>query len=518
MKFKSNSSPSALRIFLALWLSATFALPVACSHQKNPPNTNAAGTEASADEALIEGIPSEEVGSEPVEELPTEVPETEAQVTGKYRWRVPKSDLPIALNKHVYSWMNYFTGRGRPYYEKWLERKPFIEAMMVRVLEEYNLPKDLVYLSMIESGFNPRAYSRAKASGPWQFIKGTGKLYGLQVNHWVDERRDPEKATDAAARHLRDLYQQFGDWYLVAAAYNAGPRKVEGAIRRKGSRDFWQLIEGRHRYLRAETRNYVPKLLAALIIGKQPEAFGFEKPPAVAPETVYDLVAVHDASDLRVIAQCASTDVETIKLLNPEILYWFTPPSDGDTDYLLRIPAGTKDLFQKEFAAIPPESRVTFREHVLKRGETLSSVARQYRTTQSAIMQLNRISNAKRMKNGQVLFIPIRAGETYTEETVARAEVESREEGHRRHRGHSRRSSHTSVASAEPKLRERSIAGKQPPNTKAIRHVIKDGDTLWALSMKYNVSIRSIKKWNAIRRASQLRPGDVVTIYVPSVS
>jgi membrane-bound lytic murein transglycosylase D len=223
-------------------------------------------------------------------------------------------DIPIVINGQVERFIEYFQTTHRKPFALWLQRSGRYIPMMKEVLKQHGLPEDLVYLALIESGFNPKAYSRRRASGPWQFITRTGKKYGLEVDWWIDERRDPEKSTIAAARHLKDLYDQFSCWYLAAAGYNAGAAKISRAIQRYQTEDFWELTK--HKYLKRETRHYVPKMIAAALIAKEPEKYGFTD--IVYDEPIrYEKVTVPDATDLKVIARLCEVDYETIKALNP---------------------------------------------------------------------------------------------------------------------------------------------------------------------------------------------------------
>jgi membrane-bound lytic murein transglycosylase D len=225
-------------------------------------------------------------------------------------------EIPLEMNEHVERWIEFFTtGKGRTRFRIYLERSGAYEDMIRQRLREAEMPEDLLYLAMIESGMNPNAYSRAHAVGLWQFIKGTGRRYDLEIGYWLDERRDPFKATDAAVAHLGDLYEQFGSWYLAAAAYNAGSGKVTRGIKKTGSSDFWDLADAR--VLRSETRNYVPKLIAATTIAKNPEKYGFADVERAQPME-FDVVGVPDATSFDVLADAAGTSEDEIRRLNPQ--------------------------------------------------------------------------------------------------------------------------------------------------------------------------------------------------------
>ena len=238
--------------------------------------------------------------------------------------------------------------------------------------------------------------------GPWQFVRYTGKKYGLKINDWVDERRDPIKSTYAAARYLRDLYSLFGCWYLAAAGYNAGEGKISRAIRKSRVRDFWELV--RFPYIKKETKNYVPKFMAAILISDEPEDYGFME-IRYLPQLDYDLVTVNTAVDLRKVADFLKLPLEDIMALNPELLYPFTPPNFPN--YELKVPVGTGPSVKEFLASLPKESRVTFIQHRIRTRETLSGIARKYHVKLSAIMALNSLASARRLKPGQVLLIPL---------------------------------------------------------------------------------------------------------------
>jgi membrane-bound lytic murein transglycosylase D len=350
----------------------------------------AAVDELTTDAALIE--PAEL----PAEDLPT-APDELAVSEATF-------DIPVEVNARVLAIVEMFQTQKRDWFQEALDRGALYIPLFHRVLEEEGLPKDLVYLSMVESAFKPRAVSRAGARGLWQFIGGTGKLYGLRQDYWVDDRFDPEKATRAAARHLKDLYDEFGDWYLAMAAYNAGPRRIERAIQRTGNRDFWTLAQ--KRYLPRETRSYVPLILAAAIIGKNPGAYGFT-PPA-APALEYDVVELDSPIDLETAAKSAGTTVDEMRLLNPELRHWVTP-LDRER-YALKIPKGTRPGFEVALAAIPEGERVRFGAHVVERGDTLSKIARRYGTTIEALASANNMRSRTMIHPGQVLTVPVPPG------------------------------------------------------------------------------------------------------------
>ena len=313
-------------------------------------------------------------------------------------------DLPIVLNSRVRSIIEMFQDRRHDWFQEALDRSGRYVPFFQEVFREAGLPEDLIYLAMVESAFKPRAVSRAGARGIWQFIRGTGRLYGLEQDFWVDDRFDPEKATLAAARHLKDLYEDFDDWYLAMAAYNSGPRRVERAIRRAGSRDFWTLAA--KRYLPRETRSYVPLILAAVVIAKNPEAYGFT--PSTAVPLEHDVVRLDYPVDLETAAKAACASVDDLKLLNPELRRWVTPMDRSD--YSLRVPKGSSSAFSEAIAAIPEDERVQFGTHVVRRGDSLSQIARRYGASLQALLAANRLTTRSVIHPGQVLTVPVPPG------------------------------------------------------------------------------------------------------------
>jgi membrane-bound lytic murein transglycosylase D len=397
---------------------------------------------------------------------------------------IPSWDIPITINDAVERWLEYFQTRGRENFAIYLSRAGRYEPMMRSMFRDAGLPEDLVYISLIESGFSPRAYSRARAVGLWQFISSTGRLYDLQISYWIDQRRDPILATKAAAAHLKDLYEEFGSWYLAAAAYNGGPTRVRRGIRRTGSDDFWTLSA--RRYLRRETRNYVPKLIAAALIAKQPEHFGFHDIEQAEP-MAYEIVQVPDATSLDVIADAAGVSVQEIMELNPQILRGVTPPGQA---YSLRVPPATSHRFALAYAAVPPDERVTWVQHVVRRGDTLGKLARDYGVSVSSIRAANNNVDPRRLRVGQRLVIP-RAGRI------------------------------PQYASATPTVR-RSTSNTQPtrvepqtPDGPFITYTVQGGDSLWIIAKRYDVTARDLMRWNGLT-SSRIYPGDEVKIYVGS--
>jgi membrane-bound lytic murein transglycosylase D len=311
-------------------------------------------------------------------------------------------DIPIVINGKVEHYIQYFQTTIRDKFLTWLSRSEKYIPFMKNLLKEHGLPEDLVYMSLIESGFNPYAYSRAKAVGLWQFISMTGKRYGLRVNWWVDERRDPEKSTIAAAKYLKDLYDLFACWYLAAAGYNAGEYKIIKAIKRYQTEDFWKLTN--QRYLKRETKDYVPQMIAAALIAKDPEKYGFIDVAYQEPLR-YEKVKVPELTDLCLIAKACETSLEEIKDLNPELRRGVTPPNE--TQYEIKIPFGKKDFFLKNFEALQPLEKFQFKTHLVKKGEALKGIANHYRVDLEPLLEINHLSKTSSISKGMTLLIPI---------------------------------------------------------------------------------------------------------------
>jgi len=326
---------------------------------------------------------------------------------------VISSDFIVPVEKNI----KMYSGALRKHFSRYLTRSGKYMDMMKGIFRENGLPEDLVFLAMVESGFNPLAYSWARASGPWQFIKGTGKKYGLNVTPWVDERRDPIKSTRAAASYLKDLYDMFGSWALALASYNAGEGNVSRAVLRNGTLDFWELRNSGS--LANETKEYVPKFLAAKIIATNPKAYGFGDVEYDQPMQ-FDEVEVKASTRLEVVAKCCGATAQDIKDLNPELMRWCTPPNNQS--YTLRIPKGSKEAFLASYGQLPetersasdlsdeagdgekrPAARRSY--HTVKKGETLSGIARKYGMKASSLAKINGIGKGKGLREGQKLAL-----------------------------------------------------------------------------------------------------------------
>jgi membrane-bound lytic murein transglycosylase D len=390
-----------------------------------------------------------------------------------------KYDIPMAYNEAVAEYLDFFQGPGRRWFARWLERERRWAPVFRQILREHGVPEDLVYLAMIESGFSTRAVSSAQAVGPWQFISATGQRYGLRIDFWVDERRDPVKATHAAARFLSWLHGQWDDWYLAWAGYNAGPGRVFRGIRAHEISDFWELAATPGVFHR-ETRHYVPKLLAAALIAKHPEHFGFNELEPLGP-LEWEWVEIPDATDLEVIARCAGVDVEALRELNPELSQWATPPVlPGQAPYQLRLPPRTKETFLASYAEIPASQRFTFRSYRVQKGDTLGHIAQMFKTSSQELIRSNRIRNPRALQIGQTLLIPIPPGALPPKAQGASA----------------------------PLSRPRPTAtGTTASAGTADHHVLRQGETLSDVARRTGASVEDLKRWNRIDDPRRVRAG-----------
>jgi membrane-bound lytic murein transglycosylase D len=310
-------------------------------------------------------------------------------------------NFPSLSHQKVEESIGFFQTRADAFFSRALGRSQAYEEMMKKILREKNLPEELFYLALIESGFNPHAFSRAKASGIWQFVGKTAKRFGLKVDKWVDERRDPEKSTYAAAAYLKSLYGMFNNWDLAAASYNAGEGKVLRAMKRANSQDFWEISQ--HRYLRKETKEYVPMFLAAVAIASEPQKYGFSNID-YHPPLLYEKVMVPPATRLDLIARAAETDLSEIKALNPALKKEKAPPNCAQFE--IKLPFGKKAVFEKNFPLLSKKVASKSKKHSVRSGETLSAIAKKHRVPLKDLCQVNGLSPQARIKPGLILSVP----------------------------------------------------------------------------------------------------------------
>ncbi len=450
------------------------------------------------------------------------------------------SDLPLMMTDPVAGYINYFSTRGRGTLERALARSGRYEGMIRRVLKEEGVPQDLIYLAQAESGFHPLALSRAGARGMWQFMGSRAKGYGLERNWWVDERQDPEKATRAAARHLKDLYNQFGDWYLAMAAYNSGPGTVQNAVKRTGYADFWQLYK--RNVLPKETRNYVPIIIAVTIMAKNPQQYGLEDVVAEKSEA-YDTVEIDYPVDLRLVAECVDASASTLQELNPSLLRLTTP---NNQEFELHLPAGSKDIYLTAIRAIPPDMRVWWRYHSVVPGDTLASVAKAYRSSGKAIAEANGLGEDEKLTRESKLIIPVTPGKHpvgegeaayarhVTRYKVRRGDtVESVADNFGVPPAMVRRWNHLKGDSlagrrvlyvrlpVTPNFEEKrsvdSIKSKPKKTLRAtdrqgaVRHTVEPGETLYSIAKSHNTTVSALKQQNG--NLATLKPGMILLIH-----
>ncbi|MDH3394136.1 MAG: transglycosylase SLT domain-containing protein, partial [Desulfobulbaceae bacterium] len=384
-------------------------------------------------------------------------------------------DFPVTVNRQVEFYLNFFQTSQRATFAKWLSRSGRYLPLFQQKLQEAGLPLDLAYLPMIESGYNLTAYSSAGAAGPWQFMRSTGRHYGLKINRYVDERRDPIKSTDAAIKYLSKLYNDFGSWQLAVAAYNAGEGRVKRAIRRKGTDNFWKIAQGRA--LNIETKRYVPKLIAAIMIAKNPGQYGFND---IVPEPPLAFEEIHTPpwTTLAAVAVAGSIDKEELRNLNRQLRRAMTPP--GTKNYTLKVPTGKAELIRDNLPRVHASIATEFRTHIVSRTDSLSKIGRRYNLNKTTLLKANNL-HGPTLKVGQRLQIPFQTT-TYS------------------------------------LLKEDEVAGRQGAvaiNAKnLLLHKVKGGETLSHLSTLYNVPAHLIASWNGLKSINNIRAGQQLALYL----
>lgn len=458
-------------------------------------------------------------------------------------------DIPVEMQPLVAQYIRFFQGPGRTWFRHWMERSHRYIPMMRPILEKAGLPGDTVYLAMIESGFSPDAASWAHAVGPWQFMAPTGKMFGLREDFWVDERRDPLKSTEAAAQYLSQLHNDLGDWYLAWAAYNTGGGRIRRLAERRGTKDFWALSDGRG--LAKETKHYVPKLIACALVAKHPKAFGFDADDFHYQSPLeFDEVRLVDPVDLAVIARAAGTTLKKLQELNPELRRWCTPPATEADPYVLRVPKETGEVVTENLAKLPARQRLTYQIYKVRHGDTLGRIARQFHTASQAILAMNRLSSARRLRINSELVVPIPQHGKAAPVVVARAspKVQARDSG--------------AVTAAAPETRAQA-QDKAPPRTPAVapaavsralaqarqrqplpaprgEHLgtnsprpmaqgsvlietvdgrtrltygVSQGDTLWSISQRFRCTVDDLRRWNHLGPRAKLQTGSTLTLW-----
>ena len=492
----------------------------------------------------------------PIDETNGIIPTADPSVRAKAQAEIKSthSDLPLMMTDQVAGYISYFSNRGRGTFERAFARSGRYHDMMVSILRQEGVPQDLIYLAQAESGFQPLAVSRVGARGIWQFMGSRARGYGLQRNMFVDDRQDPEKSTRAAARHLKDLYAQFGDWYLAMAAYNSGPGTVQAAVRRTGYADFWELY--RRNVLPKETRNYVPIILAVTIMTKNLSHYGFDDVSMDEP-TAFDSITINYPVDLRLVADCVEVTPAQLQQLNPSLLRLSTPKEGS---FELHLPAGTKPQYQKTIAAIPSGMRLWWRYPTVHSSDTLASLARTYHTTAKSISEANHLDGIELPPDAK-LVIPVAPSKhvsdtaTYarritrykvhkgdTVQTVAEnfgvsAQMVRRWNGLRGDSLHGRTvlalhlpvtptGELASIAPGRPAKHSptKTLATAKAPTTKSakapddgasaqasvLHHKVKSGETLYSIATTYKTTVAALKRNN--QNVATLRPGMILVV------
>jgi len=430
-------------------------------------------------ERIVEGIDHLDLGGlasdsdaqksepAPIDESNGLTPSADPKLKAKAQAEIKSthSDLPLMMTDQVAGFISHFSTSGRGTFERAFARSGRYHDMMVGILKEEGVPQDLIYLAQAESGFHPLAVSRVGARGIWQFMGSRARGYGLHKNPWVDDRQDPEKSTRAAARHLRDLYAQFGDWYLAMAAYNSGPGTVQAAVRRTGYADFWELY--RRNVLPKETRNYVPIILAVTIMTKNLAQYGFDDVSMDQP-AVYDSVTISYPVDLRLAAECVDATQAQLQELNPSLLR-LTTPREGTFE--LHLPVGTKGQYQTAIAAIPRDMRLWWRYHQVQPGDTLASLSRSYHMPAKSIATANHLEGTE-LEAGAKVIIPVAAGKHPFSDNATYAR-------------------------------------------RITRYKVRRGDTVETVAENFGVSAQMVRRWNGLHGGDSLRGRRVLALHLP---
>jgi membrane-bound lytic murein transglycosylase D len=432
--------------------------------------TETTATEPASIDTLL-SLPPAEADASPAPEVATAVRADLATTA---------HDIPIPLNDRVLRFVELFQGRLRPFLTEGLTRGASYLPMIHTVFREEGLPLDLGFVPLVESAFKTTALSRANARGVWQFMRPTGKEYGLRSDWYVDERADPEKATRAAAKYLKALHRMFGDWHLAIASYNGGPGRVQRAVKRAGIDDFWTLTES-SKHLPRETRDYVPMILAAAIIARNPAQYGFEIPATLPFAT--DVVTVSGPVDLRNVAEWAGVPADDIRSLNPELRRWTTPVRARE--YQLRVPMGTMASVLEGYAGAAPGAAAALQWYTVRKGESLPTIARRLRVSRADLAEANYLNTTARVQPGQRLVVPRAPSAALL---AGRANTPAA----------------TRVATAEREPRESEV-------TRTVYRVRK-GDTLYSIARRHGVSVENLRAWNRLK-GSALSIGDRLQIH-----
>ncbi len=471
LRHKTSFRPAGTVIAFFFLITACAPLSADRAEDIMPPSALMAAV--STPPAMPKAPLNVELAPLPSPEEPPAVLAADAPVAATPGVEEPKYDFPMAQNRYVDYHLDIFQHRDRKTFKLWLARAGRYNPMITAQLAKAGLPLDLTWLPLIESGYSLTAYSRARAVGPWQFLRSTARMYGLRVDNFVDERRDPVKATAAAIRFLKDLYEDLGDWSLAVAAYNGGIGRVGRAVKRARTKDFWELV--RRRFLKRETRNYVPRLIAAIMIAKNPQTYGFNDITPYSP-LEFESVDVPPWTSLRAVAVAGDIKFAVLKTLNRHLRRGITPP--GPRPYPVRVPVGTATKIKENINRVYATVSTRFRTHVVKRRETIGRICRRYRISRTTLLKANDLTS-RRLRIGQRLRIPFQ---------------------------------HTTYKLSPVDLdRMRAEAGG---NRDLILHRIKPGESVWSIARRYNIPPHLIVSWNNLKDPTRIKAGERLALFL----
>jgi membrane-bound lytic murein transglycosylase D len=419
-------------------------------------------------------------------------PAATAELKGAAQADRANHDIPIPLNQRVLSYIELFQGRLHDFIEQGMRRGTKYLPMIQNVFRAEGLPLDLAYVPLVESAFKPNALSRVKAKGVWQFMTGTAIENGLRRDWYIDERSDPEKATVAAAKYLHTLSKIFdGDWHLALASYNGGPGRLQRAIKSTRLDSFWTLAE-KPKALPRETREYVPMILAAIVIARNPAQYGFDFEPE--PMTEFDKVTLPHAVDLRRVAEWTNASIDDIQALNPELRRWTTPVKD--TQYSLKVPAGKGDIVLSRLSDTAASDLASLKFYTVKRGDTLALIARKLHVSKADLAEANYLSAAARVSAGEKLIVPHEATVLMAARTDRPAPAtEAR-----------------ATVAASGQLAQPAAISNRAKTT----YQVKRGDTLASIAQSFKTTVASLRSWNPRLPGNQLLAGQRLTVYRPA--
>ena len=452
------------------------------------------------------------LSEEKIEHLPAD-----AKLSVRIRQLRSRCDMPIDDNDRVVAKIRFFQTRGRKTFATWLQRAGRYRTLIGDILQREGMPSDLFYVAVIESGLNPRAYSRSRAVGLWQFMARTGRMMDLKLTHWIDERRDPIKATEKAALYLKDLFAEFGDWRLALAAYNGGPGRVRRAIARAGTSDYWQLD------LPRETKNYVPLFMAAAVIAKDPQLFGFE-PRAEEPAFAYEEVVLPKDwlyVDLKAAAQLLDIERRVLHDLNPELRQDITPPGSRPL-YTLRVPPGKGQILLDQYASLPAPPGAAIHQYQVQRGDTISGIAQTFGVSTRVVIAANSLKNPNFIRPRQILHIPVssplarnakqasgRRGTYIVRPNDVLGRIASQ------HGVSLRDLMKWNGLKTDLIKPGQELVVRQEPISQGVpggeTYTVQPGDTLWELSRRFAVSVTDLQAWNGLK-TDRIKPGQQLTV------